>query len=222
MADRKMNFEEVPKFEIGYTETTINPDDYIYSQKAPLMAPITSGAPDFSAAAILEDTLPYRAGVASAFMVDEIFRSFDPNDDLRKVDANFIPFDVFKENGHTEDEFDAIMEMDNYQQYSRYMERKGFRDETRQKIQAGGLPAGAASLAANLFSDPTLYAGFGATKMLASGLSRTKAFAISGALSGAAYEGIVFFRRTSRCNGKGCGHPVPVKRCWKDEVRFSN
>lgn len=179
------NFKE--EFALGFTEGTVNPNDYTFVQKSPIYE-ANEPDTDFRFGALLQDTLPYKVGISASFAVDEMIRSLDPDDPLQQIDQSFKPFEIFKNNGHSEHEFDEIMGMENYEQYARYMERKAFKRDVKESVAAGGLPASAASFVLNLGTDPTLYFGFGLTKMVASGISRAKAGAVAGFASGASYE----------------------------------
>lgn len=182
---------EEQRLDVGFRSGTYDPRQYTFATKAPVFDYPVQNA-DYTAAdivgAIPQDTIPYRVGVTAAFAVDSLIRSQDPNDSLHRPDPTFNAFDVFKQNNHTESEFDDIIRMENWEQYARYNERRGFRDGVRDRIAAGGLTASAASLAANLVTDPTLYAGYGFSRMVSSGMTRGTAAAASGALSAANYE----------------------------------
>jgi hypothetical protein len=134
------------------------------------------------------NTIPARAGIYGSYFADKVINSFgNTNDD---VDPSFVPFEVWKDNEHSEEELQTVMEMQNWDDYYKYTELVGETRENRKIIDESGFAGQAASFLLNVGTDPTTYMGFGLAKMLNLGVSKAAAFSASAAVGAAASEGI--------------------------------
>lgn len=132
--------------------------------------------------------LPTRVGASAVIYADSMINGED-----YRPDPTFDPVKVFNEGGHTEDEMPIISKMDNYMQYNTYKAYKDWQDDAEMRIAQSGAAGQIANFIGNVATDPTMYVGFGAAKMLNSGMSAYKALAISGAAGAAATEGLEQF-----------------------------
>jgi len=135
-----------------------------------------------------ESQLAHRIGVWSAVTYDKVMRSYDQKDNLDNKDPTFDPFTVWKENKHQPDDFNAIGNMKNWDEYSLWKEVKDYENEAAKRISESGGWGQAATLL-----DPTLLIGFGAEGIIGKGLTRmgygrTGVIAGTGVASVAAYE----------------------------------
>ncbi len=133
---------------------------------------------------------PTKVGASLAIYGDKFLRSLDKNDTMNMVDPMFDPRQVWKDSGLSEDDFPTISKMTNFEQYNTFKEYRDWRDNTEQALEGSGVTGAIVEFGSQLLTDPTTYFGFGAAKMLSKGMSAAKALAISGAASGAVYEGI--------------------------------
>lgn len=134
--------------------------------------------------------LPTRLGATLAIQTDRFLRQFDEKDTMREIDSTFDPIKAFNEGGHTEDEMGVISQMDNWQQYYTYKEYKDWQDNSRATIAESGMAGKVLNFAGDVFTDPTIYAGYGAATMLSKGMAGYKALAIAGALGSATTEAV--------------------------------
>ncbi len=140
--------------------------------------------------AVSASTIPHKVGVASSVYTDRILRAYDSKDNFDNVDPSFDPVEVWKTNKHKPEEFEQIGAMKNWEQYSFYTTMKEYEEKNLERIENSGLTGNAAAFVAQLATDPTTYAGFGAAKMLSKGMAARNAYALSGVAAGAAYEGL--------------------------------
>lgn len=140
------------------------------------------------AAAMAMTTIPARVGKQSVYYADQYLRSLDQKDNGANVDPNFKPFEVWKENGHTQADLDAVMNLNNWDEYNTWQAFKADTEKNAQVINDAGLTAEVASFALNLGTDPTVYMGFGLAGMLEKGASKAVAYGTAGLAQGVAYE----------------------------------
>lgn len=134
--------------------------------------------------------LPTRLGATSTFYADKFLRQFDPNDTLYDKDPSFDPLQAFKQGGHSEDEMPTISKMNNWMEYYSYTGYKDWQDQSKQTIAESGFAGEAVNFIGDVLTDPTIYAGYGAVKMLSSGMAAAKALAIAGAAGSATTEAV--------------------------------
>lgn len=184
MADYKINLT-LPDAEVDTlpveagSVSPINPSPTVGGDETPTLA------------AALFQAMPLpRVGKQSVYYADKYFRSFDKADNGANVDPNFKPFEVWKQNGHSENDLDALMEMTNFDEYATWQEFKSDREENARVIKDAGLTAEIASFVLNLGTDPTIYMGFGVGNMLAKGASKATAYGAGGLAAGVTTETI--------------------------------
>ena len=131
--------------------------------------------------ALTDLTLPKKAGVAIAYYADDLMRAYDKNDGLEKIDPDFDPFKIWKENNHAPEDFDQIQNMTNFDQYYKWKEVYDYENEAAQAVAQNGVMGQVGGFVAQVAADPTTYFGFGAAKALARGVASYKALAVSGA-----------------------------------------
>jgi hypothetical protein len=142
------------------------------------------------AEAMAASTLPFNVGIWAASKADQALRAFSQEDNQRNKDPSFDPFTVWKENEHSPDDINSIMDMDNWDQYYLYREIKSYQGDVAQTISDAGPVGNAASVLSYIFTDPTTYMGFGVAGMLGKGMAAKKAYAIGSAGAVAASETI--------------------------------
>lgn len=178
------------ELQFGVSDAT-NVEDNVFSSPEPMYSNKSvsndAGIVDV-ARAIANNTVPSKVGKYSVYYADKIMNSFSDNPD--NIDDTFQPFNVWKEGGHSEQEFDTIMDMQNWDQYNNYQTFREDTDKQKQVIAESGITGQAASIITNLATDPTTYFGFGVSKMLNAGISRVGSFAVAGAAGGLSSEGL--------------------------------
>jgi hypothetical protein len=111
----------------------------------------------------------------------------DPSfDDKAKIDA----FEAYRKRGiFTDDDFNFVMhDIDNRESFAAFANEREEMLQAYQKMESLGPIAGGASQFLAAISGPSVLFGYGAAKMLSSGMKARSAYAISGAAAGATAE----------------------------------
>jgi hypothetical protein len=160
------------------------------------IAPVSRAHNDESASfgdtvsAFLLDTPPARVGIQSAYYIDKFIQAQQPDYKHEGADPGFNPFDAWKADGANPDNLDDYISMEGEDDLSWYREKENYKAERRDIIDGYGLTGAVGNFALNVATDPTIYFGFGAGKMLSNGMSSAKAYALSGAAAGTTYEAL--------------------------------
>lgn len=173
----ELNATEAPPVKYDYPVGTISPTN-------PFLQDTQQKSNMSYLEAFAESTLPHRVGIWASTEHDRIMRSYDQKDNLDNTDPSFDPFTVWKDGKYSPDEFHAISQMKNWDEYSLYKTVKDYENESAQRLQESGTLGETVAF----FGDPSLYVGIGAEKLISTGLSSAAKFAISGTATVAGYE----------------------------------
>lgn len=182
----------IEEYNIELNLTDAPPAKYKYpvGNRVPLREPPKQENFTSYFSALAAGTIPHRVGVASAVYTDRIMRSFDQNDNFDNVDPSFDSFEAWKSGKHSPEEFEKIGPMKNWEQYSFYVTMRDFEKNNLERLEQSGVTGNVAALLAQIATDPTTYAGFGAAQMLSKGMAAKTAYGLSAAGAGVAYEAL--------------------------------